>query len=510
MPRSSNSQLFSPPRQLNGFLINGLLWLLIVSVWVCAYSVPYLFSGPRGIHYIRQTDVLAFVQLFMDGGMPWYQPETYNVGSGIGHGASEFPFFYWLLGKLWSVVGQTDWHLRVWNASIFLMGLFFWLKFLVQKSFHIGLALLIGLITMGSAVLWYYGVNFLPDAAALGFLWMGWYFLHQNQSSLWRSIAVVVFFSLCGLMKPTFLILPVAFLGSVLAETILNKGLAKIQWKKGALILLALGIVSIWVGYVKYYNSLWKNDYFLFSPRPIWELTADQRAVLWQEMMRKSFLNHYGNDQMRQLWMICLLLAIVPRKEMNRKYYWIALFSILGSILYFLLFFQQFRQHDYYFLPILTVLGFCAFLAINNLYFWLRNRPKAFIASLAIVLVFIVLNAKEMRRNNKWIFKNNANYVETHAAHKLKSHQNQLQNILPDDALVVILEDYSMNGGLRTLRRKGWTIANWSQSKMGHLEGCIHYGANYIIDLSGNTVDLSKKAQKVYANQSIALWRVNR
>jgi hypothetical protein len=139
--------------------------------------------------------------------------------------------------------------------------------------------------------------NYIPDATALGFLLLALGLWWKKGELSWGSSLLLL---AAGLMKPTFLLVPLSFVAARLME---------ILWEeksfKGALIdqkrnVLRFGSVLlgsfVWVFYVKWYNAEVNNVYFLFEPRPIWEFDPATREAVWEHLTNKDIYRRYGYD----------------------------------------------------------------------------------------------------------------------------------------------------------------------------------------------------------------------
>ncbi|MBU2018868.1 MAG: hypothetical protein KJ941_04400, partial [Bacteroidetes bacterium] len=320
------------------FLLFGgglFLWLLGCFDW--------LFSEPTGVHYIRQTDCLAFVQHYFQHGNPWWQPAVYDLNTFEGRGASEFPLFYYLIAKIWSYTGQVDWYLRLWNFGWVIAGIVGFWFFLKRELQSVWISWMVCLLTFTGTVFWYYAPNYLPDVASLGMCFIGFYFLTHENRTRKTLLLTFLFLTLAGLMKPTLLVLPTAFvLSNVLIDILQSiKNQRLVLHSKGIVLAFSSAILVsfAWVVYVKWYNSSVNNIYFLFEPRPIWTNSVEERSEVWSFLSEKWAYRRYANDQVLQLWSAMMILPLLGFRKLKLKWYLTHLFSLLGSVCLFLLFF---------------------------------------------------------------------------------------------------------------------------------------------------------------------------
>ena len=75
------------------------LFLLFLIFFLLGFQV-YLFLQPIGLHYVRQTDSLAFVDFYQNNGFNFFEPGGWFLGDSDGKTAGEFPVLYYLTAIL--------------------------------------------------------------------------------------------------------------------------------------------------------------------------------------------------------------------------------------------------------------------------------------------------------------------------------------------------------------------------------------------------------------------------
>ena len=128
------------------------------------------FSGPQGIHFIRQTDSLSFVSQYYNFGYDFFNPKIFNMDSVDGRAVSEFPIIYYLTALLYSIFGVKVYLLKILNLIISYIGVYcvYKVSYYILKDYVY--AFLISLFLMTSTVFNYYSFNYLPDPSALAFV----------------------------------------------------------------------------------------------------------------------------------------------------------------------------------------------------------------------------------------------------------------------------------------------------------------------------------------------------
>lgn len=459
---------------------------MVLLLLVIAYGLgmfTYLFYPPCGMHYLRQTDTLSFVDHYYVFGNSWWNPAVFDLATQDGKGASEFPLFYWLMSQLWHFTGQHEWYLRFWNAALILVGSLVYFSFLLRELKNFWTAYTLVLLTSSSLVFWFYAGNYLPDAAALGFLLVSlgiWW--RKGKLNLWSNSFLV----LTGWMKPTFLLVPLAFvMADFLTKWFATRSLQD-TWKRKKRDLIqfgsALALTFAWVVYVKYYNAKVGNVYFLFEPRPIWTFDAETRSAVWEHLLRKEYHRRYSYDNVLHLLMGLGIFQLIAWKWVEKKWVWTSLFATLGGIAYFFLFYDQFKQHDYYalaLLPVWSVWGLVFFKSVEQ---WPRHKWVSG-AICAYFMISIYMNLKYVKGELKNRYSDYSDYYAP-TEWALQGLDNDLDALyLPKESWVFVVGDRSINGALRRMGLHGWARGEWNEETQNVLDVCRGYGANYLLQI---------------------------
>jgi hypothetical protein len=176
-----------------------------------------------------------------------------------------------------------------------------------------------------------------------------------------------------------------------------------------------------------------------------------------------------------------MVLPFFAYKTLKIKWYLTHLFSLIGCLCLFLLFFQQFKQHDYYFIVMIPSIGFGVFCSIQLLD---QSRISVFLKVIIFAYLFLVilLGLKSTRNgiNDRLATKVD---VFSSVEYKLKNIDKTLDSlgIEPSD-WVFILGDHSKNGGLRLTRHKGWTRGELDDESRKIIHDVREFGAKYLIN----------------------------
>lgn len=325
-------------------------FLLLVVIWFYGMGISDLANDPpHGIHFIRQTDGIAFIHHYLKSDDGFLSPGTLNLQSSGGKAACEFPLLYWLSAKGVDWLGQDTAILRLLHGCFAILGL--WSLFGLSGFFISSLfsRLLLIMTTMTCTVFNFYAFNFLPDIAACGMTLLGYYawlhFFHRRDH--WMLFLGTLAFTLSGLLKITFLIHPAALL---LAFSVLHFRwtFRRFFWMALVMLTLVLG----WWAFVVYYNKINGDAYFTTASKSFWDATADQRYRVFLAITK-----HWRNSYFpKYTWyglgaMILVIIYAWKSVSKSLRLWWLFLLIFGGT--YALFFWQQLEHHDYYFLNVL-------------------------------------------------------------------------------------------------------------------------------------------------------------
>ena len=124
------------------------------------------------MHFMRQTDSLSFVSQYFNNGFHFFEPQLFNLKNIDGRAACEFPILYYITSLLYIIIGKKLFLLKFIHLIISFTGLFYVyrLSYLILKDYVY--SILIALFLCTSTVFNFYAFNYLPDAPALGFVFV--------------------------------------------------------------------------------------------------------------------------------------------------------------------------------------------------------------------------------------------------------------------------------------------------------------------------------------------------
>ncbi len=438
-------------------------WLLFIVIW--AWSIDYHHvwqQDPSGIHFIRQTDGLSFASQYYHQG-PFFEPATFNQNAENGQVACEFPVFYFITAQVYQFTGIYFPVLRWIHGFISLFSLILLYRWFRMYTNNNLLIIGVALFWMSSVVYGYYAFNFLPDAPAVAFAIAAWGFgLRAIQNDSGRHlILAAIFFGLAGMMKPTFFIHGIAFSITLFWVCWRNENRfhRPFYWSYWAMILLsALGILG-WNLFVSQYNTAHHDDYFLITTRPIWKMDAESIRIVWDHVNHYWHRDYLARDVWKCFWMM-LLMVVLRWKWVSQPLKYSIVFLFLGTLSYFILFFGQFRDHDYYalnILPLFMLVGMAFVATIIELIHspWIKW---------VLILIIFSVGVSGWKTNNhklryRWVEK------DTYYAGvgiQLKDGAQWLRHI-PKEEPIAVIPDRTRNGSLLFTDHIGYTIFDSTQ-----------------------------------------------
>ena len=462
-------------------LFSGLLWLIFVHLHINRY-IDDIITGP---HYWRKSDTYAQIMNYYYNGLNFFDHSLYfNQMTTNGKAVAEFPLIYWLIALQMKIFGPSTMLIKINYIVLMFIGLFslFKIAYYFTKNYVFSLGL--GVILFLSPVFTSYSIAYLPDPLAFYLILIGlWCLIKYNTKQKYLIVAIVLI-SVAGMIKPFFLIPYLALLCTMILNKLWLKNKSiKFNW----LFLIPLLMVGLWFLYTNWYNAQVKSDYFLSKARPIWNYDDNAIHKTWTRIINR-WLAEYLNPKLLWILLSLIITNIVwwQKKYILHQLFYI--FSVLGSFIFVILFYNMFEHHDYYIFPILFLLpltiGFFIFKLINFINQKIVLNALGFIM---LVFVFFGLNytfsVLESRRktpliNSKYMFKNYMNKEYFLIKNKVK----------PND-LIIAFSDKSPSFALTLLKRKGWS---------GY-QTQLHKNSNTIqtlIDKGASVLVINKNAQQ--------------
>lgn len=495
-------------------LIDIIFIIALIGIFFFLDLGKIFFSYPQGIHFIRQTDSLSFVSQYFNTGCNFFSPRLFNLESIDGRGACEFPILYYITALLYSVFGEKVYLLKLLNITISYIGIFcvFKTSYLLLKDYFY--ASLIALFILTSTVFNYYSCNYLPDSSALGFIFIGWYYYFKFETNNKNKTIILSFlcFTLGGLIKVTYLINPISILLYYLVSIVLKKEKINKTFKP----ILICSVISIlmvffWNTYIIYYNSLYQSHYFTTSSRSIWSISSKKILVVWDYIQHYWYSKYFAYSSFHLIFFI-IFFQIIFFKKSKFNIALITLCLFLGSLAYFLLFYMQFKNHDYYFMVFFPLIVFLMVNGISIGINCLKNKWIHFIIKLVMIAIVITgINYSRMKLNNRY-----ENGLDDFSKIGFVI-QNEIEEIeklnIPKDSKFIVAPDLTPNGGLFFINKMGWRI---DKSKNITIENINYYkklGAEFLL-LATNEKEVLEVGYNtghiVFKGKELSIFKLNK
>jgi len=472
------------------------VFLLILISWFYNYH-EILFKKPQSIHNWRQSDCASITLNYFQNGMKFFQPEVHGqISRGFTSGkaaTSEMPLFYYAIAALYKVFGYHDYIYRFINTLIFLLGIYSLFSLFKKLKVDPIWSFSFSLLFFASPVLAYYGNNYLTDITAFSFSLVGWNFFAgycktaRNSDFNWSML----FFFLGMSMKITAGISVITVMGIYLLE-----GINLIKFRLGTrlfsnritpVLLFALTILLVggWALYARNYNIRNACGYFSTTIFPVWDM-SDAVMAKTLENIRILWLNHYFHRYTLIVFLVIFITNLIHFRKADKVLISANIIIFVGVILYAILWFDTFRDHDYYtlnlyILPVITLVTFAEYM--NRLY------PK-FVRNLAVRLAlvsFLLLNiihtqkVLSVRYNGWW-----NEYPLFRDFDTITPYLRSLGITRFDK--VISIPDHSHHT-LYIMNQPGWTECyNLNKDSLA-IEKSIERGARYLIVASKEELD---------------------
>ena len=480
--------------------------LFIVSIFVLSWLYDYpteLFKRPHAIHTWRQCDGAQMALNYYQEDMNFFEPRLSLCDGNDGKMGSEFPIVYYAAACLYKIFGFHEGFIRLISLCFFYTGLFFLFKTIslfLEDRFY---GLILSLMFFTSPLVIDYAFNFLPDVPAISLTFIAYYYVlvyykNRTNSSLWFA---TFFFAFAGLLKVTALIGYFGIIGVMglhLLYSLAKGNMSVITVPKKSLIgffILPVLVTGIWVSYIKQYNISNDNTYFLTTTRPYWNMTPEAISEVWDWLQHRWMHAITYRGFLYTIPFLLLLTVTLITRRTIRTALWLLL-VIAQCIAYFILFFAQFKAHDYYLLPFVII----PIVLVSLLLFQLKERNfdlfnSMFTKSL-IFLLFCSMVVYGKRINAKrdyhdgWSYCDAFYYIEP----ELLKHGIQRED------KIVSVGDASSGISLYFMNRRGWTEMTLSSK---YIEDYITKGAKYIAINTQIEGSMSEEVKQKYLHKEV-------
>lgn len=447
----------------NFYHILFLVVLVVVSFYYNYHE--YLFYRPQSIHAWRQADCASLALNYYQGEMNFFHPEVHNLTSDNGTtgycATSEVPVLYYVSAALYHVFGYNESIIRIINTLIFFLGLFYLFRLLLYLIKDHYWSIVLSLFFFASPVLVYYGNNYLTNVSAFSFSLVGWFyffkFIHDGKKKL--LLGSMLFFLLAGAFKVTAFFSLFAIIGYlVLVKTKLiytkNPLLNKNSWIIIIPALVVIFMVGAWVYYANKYNKCHDCYYFSTTIFPIWTLDGESISRIITHIY-KRWMNDYFHFSAHLLFLTSLIFVLANARKAAKFRATTLLLLVLQAVVYILLQFWTFRDHDYYTINLNIIPVFIVLTAFGVL----KEHYPTIFQSLVIKIIIgmlLLFNIYHARKTVTTRYENNANdYYHTREAIYTITPYLREKGIFPSDKVIYVPDGSHVS--LYLMNQTGWT-----------------------------------------------------
>lgn len=419
------------------------------------------FLKPRSFHFIRQTDTLSFVSYYLKNGLNFFDVGNLNLYNDNGKTLCEFPILYYLTALISTFGFKSYQILKAIHLLFFCFTSLTIFTYLRRKFSYIN-AISITFLIFSSTVILYYTVNHIPNYPALCLTLCGiiYFFKYLDTGNRTAFNVCMVLFLFAGLLKITFAFYPFGILIFLILKSIKTK---KIEPYIYVMFFILFSILMIWNLYVIHYNKINNANYYLTHIKPIWSISSYEIKEVFLFIVNYWVYKYYYHSAIHAFFIIFILSLFFYRNFKKNQILLISIF-FLGSSFYFILFFKQFRDHDYYFMEFVP-LFFLIFINSYEAIILHLNMKVKIVISLFILLISI-LSINYAKLNLKRRYSSPFEQV-SRIAYILENSDSKLDSInISKNAKILVVPDFTMNGSLFLMDRFGYTVGDTSNSMM--------------------------------------------
>ncbi len=353
--------------------------------------------------------------------------------------------------------------------------------------------------SFASSVTVAYAANYLPDAAAYGFVLWGMAKALENEKPEPSNPASLLF-SLATAIKATMGIYFIAYVGVYWSRRLFGE---RNGYRVRPTLIASLMLIPalVWHGSVIVFNASHNTHYFLTWAEPVWAMTIEQiRSTM--DHVWNYWWTKYMHPSSWHVFMVIVLITMINLGKFRKDRRAWMLLSIAGSSLYILLFFNKLQDHDYYYLTVApTLLLLVAIAMITVLDRWKDARGRFLVSFALFVLTLISLQLAKINLDRRYA-PNYDRYARV-AGRLDKVPMRELRSSIPIGARCIVVGDATPNASLLYIDRKGWTFEELPAER--RITELRSEGAQYLIILEPERT-INGRSSGNYRELSVDCW----
>ncbi|MCD6017468.1 MAG: hypothetical protein K0S53_589 [Bacteroidetes bacterium] len=419
------------------------------------------FLNPRSFHFIRQTDTLSFVSYYLKNDLNFFNVGNLNLYNESGKTLCEFPILYYLTALISKLGAKSYLVLKTIHLIFFFLTSYTIFNYLRNKFSFIN-AVSITYLLFSSTVILYYSVNHIPNYPALCLSLCGIvYFLKYLESNtrIFFNISMVLFLFAC-LIKITFAVYPIGFLIFLIIKWMKNR---KYEKYAIAVFFLLFSVLLVWNLYVLHYNKINNADYYLTHIKPIWSMSSTEVKEVFLFIINYWVYKYYYHSAIHTFFIV-LIISMFFYKNFKKDQLLLSFIFLSGTFFYFILFFKQFRDHDYYFMEFVPLFFLIFVNSYEAIIFHLNTKIKIAISLFIMLITVLSINYAKLNLNRRY---SSPFEQVSRIAYVLENSDAKLDSLgIPENAKILVVPDFTMNGSLFLLDRFGYTVGDTLNSNM--------------------------------------------
>ncbi len=424
-----------------------------------------LHRRPCSVHHWAQCVRASVALNYYQTDMNFFKPKVHRALDGEGITGIEFPFINYSVAILYKLFGFKEIYYRLFVLLTLILGLvcFHYLAYSFTKNY------LLSILAVGAAyaspVLIYYSANFLPDTTSVGFVLAAWLFFFKYVKSN-RKLHLITFFvlaTLAILIKATSVIVFGVVFGLIILDALkfFHKTRNNVPLFPQKILLLVLlflgsGIIYAWYTYANWLSDHYHADAFLLGSMPL--ATKQQAIDAWDFIKNHWVKLYYAKETYNLIIGICIAFLLFF-KQVSRLLFSITILTFIGSCFFIVLMFLQFKNHDYYFIPLMPSI----FLLILTFADLVVRVADNYFPPLKFIMCFVLFfNVKECIRQCKKTYSyrfSNAFFAQNGTFIEYENLEPVLRElgIKPTD-LTFSGYDGTYCNSLYLMNQRGWTF----------------------------------------------------
>lgn len=446
---------------------------------------------PKGIHAWAQADHYALAKGFVRNDLNFFKPETYTLNHQFPHDwkvagkesitAVDFPIHNFIPAVFMKIFGvDSPWIFRVYTFLYSFLGLFFLYKLSRALSESALRAMIVVLMAACSPVFIHYQNGFLPIIPSLANTCVGLYFyfryLKSDRAGLFN--VAILFLTMAALSRTTFAIPLIAALGVEFLRFLRGRSSALPK-------LFPVGLSAASILFYVWYNGHLRNTYgsiFLNHIKPATSLVEFREIGV--SVLRNWWLDYFSLPQYvaMLLAMVAALSAFLLKRNKPRRvqmdFAQLVALMLIGCSAFALLMFQQYRDHDYYFLdtfylPLLLVFAICLSAIPKPSS---RGMDISTSTAVGLVAVALIISAKETTTRRRTL--DSRDRIAATTANFTGADQFLDSLGVDRDAHILVIDAYAPAIPLILMDRKGFVVLTTSTEQLIH---SLKFDFDYVV-----------------------------